>query len=305
MPFIASLICIVMMGGFACGGAARPYADSTALRQDLQRLVGLASAEGWEIDRVELEDALPPALNSICRTTTTAQEQLRAQLDAQIAARGGDVATVYEQRGHSLSAVSTLLTLTRVRMLLVRGMEVAEADCPFWLRPSPRFRGRQILDDRWFLSLGGGGKGIVVSQGGESDVNFGGAGRLMLGRGFGAHATLLTGVELGGSASFPRAENGDRGALSITADIVAPIVYRHRRVNSYWELEAGYVAHTPDDRFAPAHGARIGFAVGGSASRRRWLFPGAVFGISYERIAEDVTLHFIKLGFRVAIDISP
>ena len=126
----------------------------------------------------------------------------------------------------------------------------------------------------------------------------------MLGRGFGRHATILAGLELGGSAAFPKGVDGERGELSVTADIVTPVVYRHRRVNSYWELEAGYIAHTPEKELDPAHGFRVGMSVGGSASRRRWFFPGAAFGVTYERIADDDTLHFIKLGFRVALDIA-
>ena len=304
--YLAAPLCVfAAMLSIACGGAVPPPTDSAALHRDLERLVELADAEGWSIDRVEVEEALPPALESVCRTTSTARLQLRDWLDAQIAAKGGDVEAVYKQRGNDLGNVSELLTLTRVRMLLQRSIEVSDADCPFWLRENPKFRGRQILDDRWFLSLGGGGKGIVVQQAGQADLNFGGAGRLLIGRGFGPHATLLAGLELGGSAAFPKGADGERGDLAVSVDIVAPLVYRHRRVNSYWELEAGYIAHTPEDTFDPAHGFHLGASLGGTASRRRWIFPGAAFGISYERVADDNTLHFIKLGFRVAIDVSP
>ncbi len=278
---------------------------AAALHRDLERLVELADAEGWSIDRVEIEEALPPALESTCRTTLATRQQLQAWLDARIATKGGDVERVYKERGDDLSEVSELLMLTRVQMLFERSNAVANSDCPFWLRETPNFRGRQILDDRWFVSLGGGGTANLVRQNGESDLNFGGGGRLLLGRGFGPHATILSGVEVAGSAAFPRDLDGERGDLTVSLDLGIPLVYRHRRVNSYWEVEAGYVAHTPEKEFDPAHGFQVGFSVGGSASRRRWLFPGAAFGIHYERVQDATVLHTIKLGFRAAIDISP
>lgn len=288
----------------ACGGALPSKPQSAALHRDLERLVELADTEGWSIDRAEVEEALPSALESVCRATEPARRTLLAWLDERIAAEGGDVATAYKARGKDLGAVDELLTLSRIRLLLRRSIEAASADCPFWLAPSKRFSGRQILDDRWFLSLGGGGKGTIQRQAGETDVHFGGAGRLMLGRGFGQHATILVGLEAGGSAAFPKNADGERGDLDVTANIVTPIVYRHRRVNSYWEVEAGYVARTKERNLDVSHGFRLGAALGGTASRRRWFFPGAAFGIAYERIAQERTLHFIKLGFRVAVDIA-
>ncbi len=288
----------------ACGSAMPKQASSAALHRDLERLVELADTEGWSVDRIEVEEALPAALESVCRTTEATRRDLLSWLEAQIAREGGDIRTVYRARGSDLGAVSELLTLSRVRLLLNRSIEVASQDCPFWLEPKSTFDGRQILDNRWFLSLGGGGKGTIERQAGETDVHFGGAGRLMLGRGFGRHATILAGIEAGGSAAFPKDEEGERGDLDVTANIVTPLVYRHRRVNSYWEVEAGYVARTREQDLDVSHGFRLGVALGGSASRRRWLFPGAAFGIAYERIAEEQTLHFIKLGFRVALDIA-
>ena len=280
-----------------------PAETATAnLHRDLERIVELADTEGWSIDRVELEETLPAALMSVCRTEAATRAGLASWLDVEIERRGGDVQTAYEAKGRNLSAVDDLLILTRIRMLLSRSMEAAEVDCPFWIHPRGEFAGRQILDDRFLLSLGGGGKGIMVRQRGETDMNFGGAGRLLVGRAFGRHATVLTGMELGGSAAFPRDEEGERGSLAIAVDVAVPLVYRHRLVNSYWEIESGYVAHVVEGEEDPSHGVRLGLAVGGTTRRRRWIFPGVAFGVSYERIQEDKVLHMVKLGFRVALD---
>ncbi len=299
-----ALMLTLMLGLSACGGALPSSPSSAALHRDLERLVGLADAEGWSIDRVEVQEVEPAALMSLCRTTEESRSQLLSWLDSRIEALGGPPALAYERHGRDLGAIDELLTLSRIRMVLVQGMRNAEQDCPFWVGQSRDFRGRQILDDRWFVSLGGGGKGLLVRQEGVVDVNFGGAGRLLAGRGIGRHATLLAGLELGVGAAFPKDAEGDRGALTLAIDSVVPLVYRHRLVNSYWEAEAGYIAHTTDQDYQTTHGVHVGAAIGGSAARRRWIFPGAALGISYERIVEDKILHIVKLGFRVAFDVS-
>lgn len=287
----------------ACGGALPPDAGSAALHRDLERLVELADTEGWSVDRIEVEEALPAALLSLCRSSIESRGILLSWLDQRIDDEGGSVREVYERRSRDLGSVSHLLSLTRIRMLLSRAMATAEADCPFWLHATPNFSGRQILDDRWFISVGGGGKGIVVRQNAENDLHFGGAGRFLVGRGFGRHATLLAGLELGVGAALPGGDDGG-AALQVALDTVVPLVYRHRLVNTYWEAEAGYIAHTAEEDLETAHGVHVGLSVGGSAARRRWIFPGAAFGISYERIAEDKILHVVKVGFRVAFDLA-
>ena len=90
----------------ACGGALPPQADSAALHRDLERLVELADAEGWSIDRLEMEEALPSALESVCRTKASTRDALLAWLDARIAAKGGDVETAYQARGKDLGNVN-------------------------------------------------------------------------------------------------------------------------------------------------------------------------------------------------------
>ena len=55
-----------------------------------------------------------------------------------------------------------------------------------------------------------------------------------------------------------------------------------------------------------APGFHVGASFGGRATRTRFFFPGAAFGISYEQTFpdDDATLHFLKVGFRVAFDID-
>ena len=41
---------------------------------DIDRIVAVESQQGWLIDRPELEDTLPQALQSVCRSSTEARE---------------------------------------------------------------------------------------------------------------------------------------------------------------------------------------------------------------------------------------
>ncbi len=301
----ALVISVLFAAG--CARSVPPRSAPAALYRDLERMVTVAETAGWYIDRQELESLLADALDSVCRVSEADRETVLVWVDARIAASGGDVEQAWRKRGKRLKKVDDLLTLTRIRMTLAHAMAAAPADCPFWLEPSPAFRGRQISDDRWLFNLGGGGKGILVRQGGETDLRFGGAGRLLLGRVFNDRSTLLTGFELGGNGSFPRDENGNRGNLVLGVDVVLPLVYRHTFVNSFLELSGGYLGTiTEQDDGDFDHGIHVGIAFGARATRVRWFFPGAALGLSYERIlaSDDEPLTLIKLGVRGSFDID-
>ncbi len=294
----------------AVAGCARTLPRGTSesnLYRDLQRMVTIAQTAGWQIDRVEVDELLPDALMSVCRVRPEVRQALLGWLDTRIVELGGPVEEAYERRGRKLDKVDELLEFTRVRKVLAASMASAASDCPFYVRPRGVFRGRQISDDRWMVSFGGGGQGIISRTDGTSDINFGGAGRLMLGRNFGRSWALLGGMELGGSASFPKDADGDRGSLVFGFDLVFPAVVRLRRVNSYVEIEAGYLTHYTEVEGDGVSGMKVAVAFGGRATRKRWFFPGAVFGVSYERTfpneMEGAVLHLVKLGFRVAIDV--
>jgi hypothetical protein len=293
----------------AAAGCTRqlpPSRPAASLYRDIERLVTLAEATGWRIDRLEVDQLLPAVLESTCRTTRSARAAALSWIDSEIGAAGGPVEEAYVARGRKLSRIDRLLTLTRIRLALERAIAAADEDCPFWLEPSDGFRGRQISDSRWQLTGGGGGKIMLASRAGDTDVRFGGAGRLLIGRTFGSRAGFYTGLDVGGSGSFPRDEEGDRDQLVLAADIVAPIVCRHTLVNSYFELEAGWLGRSSEEDFSDFdHGVHFGAAFGARALRTRIVFPGAAFGISWERTfqaGDDVTL--LKVGARVMFDLD-
>jgi len=290
----------------ACGPRPAPRDPTTrALFRDLERQVTVAATTGWGADRLEIEGMLESTLDSVCRVDPLARRSLAAWLEAELARRGGPVEKAWRERGKDLSRVEDLLVLTRVKLLLARAEELA-GDCPFWLEPEEPFRGRQASGERFVLTFGGGGKGTLVRHGDRVDLSAGGAGRMLLGRAFSDGHTVFLGLELGASASFPKDETGERGGLVIGADLVAPIVYRRTLTNAYFELETGWLGRSTEDDFSAIdHGIHFGVAFGARALRTRIVFPGAAFGISWERTfqaGEDVTL--LKIGARVAFDLD-
>jgi len=291
----------------ACVGRAPAPQDPTprALYRDLERQVTVAATTGWGIDRLEIEAILEGTLDSVCRVHPLARRELRGWIDGELRRRGAPVEEAYRQRGKRLDRVEDLVVLTRISKLLARAEEVA-GECPFWLEPEEPFRGRQISEGRWQVSLGGGGKGITVQQGTDLDVHAGGAGRLLLGRVLRNGDALYVGGELGASASFPKDETGERTSLEIGADLVAPIVYRRTITNAYFELEGGWLGHTTEADWGNfAHGLHVGFAFGARALRTRFVFPGVAIGFSWERLfveGDDITM--LKIGARVAFDLD-
>lgn len=297
---------VLLLLAAACARRPAPADPSErALFKDLERQVTVAAATGWGVDTLEIDGMLEGVLDSACRVDALDRRALAAWLDAEIRRQGGPVAAAWRRRGKDLSKVSELLVLTRVQLALARAEELS-LDCPFWLEPERPFRGRQISEQRWLLSFGGGGKGMVIVEGDQSDLSFGGAGRLLFGRMFASGDGLLVGVEVGASAAFPKDAQGERTSLKLGADVVVPLVYRRTLTNSYVELEAGWLGRaTEDDWGRIDNGVHLGVSFGARTLRTRFLFPGAAFGISWERTfvdGDDRTA--IKVGARVAFDLD-
>ena len=303
MKFHAALVVAVCA---ACSHTPAPK-DPTerALFRDLERDVTVADATGWGIDRIEIEANLERALDSVCRVDELGRRGLHEWLDAEIDREGGPVEQAYRERGRKLSNVGSLLTLTRVRMLLARA-EQTSVDCPFWMDPENPFGGRQISEHGWQLTLGGGGTASALMQGKEKDVSAGGAGRLLIGRTFRDGDGLYVGAEAGGSAEFPKDQTtGQRTNLKLGADVIPMVVYRWgTTTNTYAETEGGWLGHTTEDDWgAIDNGMHAGVSFGGRALRQRFLFPGAALTFAYERLFLDGDdLITIKIGARAAFD---
>ena len=302
---LAGLVCAALVVG-GCARQLPPKSPSAALYRDLECIVTVRQAGGWEIDRLEVEGALSDALMSVCQVEPADRELLAGWLEQRIAAGGGPVEQAYRKRGRKLGKVEGLLELTRIQLLLAAAMASAPADCPFWLEPRQDFAGRQVGDGRWQVSLAGGGKVLLQRRGDRDDVTGGGAGRILLGRNFGSRLGVLAGIEGGGSADIPPSQNGMSRGLVLAFDLVTPVVARFHLVNSYFEVEGGYLAHFTEEDRDMESGLHVGAAFGARALRTRWFFPGAAFAVTYERTFPDAgaALQLIKLGLRVTLDVD-
>jgi hypothetical protein len=301
---VRSLALVVTLA--ACAQRPAPVEPSQrALFRDLERMVTVSAATGWGADTVEVDALTKPALDSACRVDILGRKELGDFVASEIRRLGGPVEDAWRARGKDLGAVDDLLVLTRVQKLLARAEELS-LDCPFWVEPEHPFTGRQISDGNWLLSFGGGGKGTVAIQGGDADLKFGGAGRLLLGYAISDGHALFAGLEAGASAAFPKNDMGERTMLELGVDVVAPLVYRRTLLNAYFELEGGWLGRATERDWGDFdHGVHVGAAIGGRALRTRWLFPGFAFGVSWERTflaGDDATT--IKVGARVAFDLE-
>jgi hypothetical protein len=303
---IALFAGLAACGLAACARHLPPERSAAALYRDLERVVTLAEATGWHIDRIEVERLQSEALQSTCRVPEADRRRLLAWIDREIARAGGPVVRAYQARGRKIEQVEHLLTLTRIRLVLAGALASAAADCPFWMHPDPAFAGRQISDDRWQLHASGGGKLMVARTAGDNDLRFGGAGRLLLGRGIGSRSALYGGLELGGRGSFPRDDEGERSGLVLGLDLVAPVVYRYTLVNSYVEMEAGWFGTATEGEDGLDQGIHVGAAFGARATRARWVFPGGALGVSLERTfpSDGPAVYLLKIGFRAALDLD-
>jgi hypothetical protein len=302
---VAAVVAVIA----GCGGALPPEPAGAALYRDLQRIVRVRDTTlGWQIDRLALHDLAGHALDSTCRVEPDARARLLAWIDAEIARRGGPVEEAWRRAGKDLDRVEDLLELTRVRLLLASAVESAPRDCPFWLAPGPRFRGRQLADDRFQLVLEGGGKLIFLRARGDLDLSGGGAGRALVGYAPGRRLQLMTGLELTGSAVFPRDDEGQRSGLVLALDVVVPAVVRWRLVNTYLEAEAGWLGHLDENDPTVVHGLHLGFAYGFKALRQGgWIMPGVAIGVAWERTfpaGARPTVDLFKIGARVTFDVD-
>lgn len=291
---------LVLLSVMSCARNLPTEPSTAHAYQDFERLVALEQATGWENDSDKVDGLVPEALGTLCRTSAPYREQLGVWLASEKNRLGGEPKELFEQ-GRTFDSLKENLLIHRMQLLYDHSMKRMD-ECPFWIRPRDPFAGRQILDDHWVFSFGGGGKGIFVAQNGVTDINGGGAGRFLIGRAHGPSWMWMVGLEIGASASFARDTEGDRSTLVFGVDVVSPLVLRYRLVNSYFEVEAGYLAQRLEGEEL-ASGIHVGVGIGANSARKRWVLPGAALGLSYERTFGEIPAHFLKIGFRVAIDV--
>ncbi|WP_438019060.1 hypothetical protein WMF18_08315 [Sorangium sp. So ce315] len=302
-------------------GAAPRDLAVVGLLVDLEKMIEVQQSLGWTIDRYELDEIMSPALMSVCSATPETRIAALAALDRRILELGGPVEEAFQRRGGDLDEVADLLFATRVRALLEEAMRRAghgrdardardppatretSTECPFWLRPSPAFRGRETDAYRTTLNLEGGGLGALEATPGRVLLGAGGSARLLLGRGLNERWTFLAGGEFGGTAQLDQTETKTRFPLSFTAAL--PMVLRYHARTWHYEGELASLAYFTQDDLRVSPGLRIGALVGVSTLRVRGIMPWAGLGVAVEHVLEThrrPAQWNLKTGARVGFD---
>src|SRR5690606_35308280 len=89
------LLSAALLLAAACARQVPPSSPAAALYRDLERLVAVAEATGWKVDRLEVDRLLPAVLASVCRVRPEVRAAVTAWIDQEIAAAGGPVEEAY------------------------------------------------------------------------------------------------------------------------------------------------------------------------------------------------------------------
>ncbi|MRG91524.1 hypothetical protein [Polyangium spumosum] len=283
--------------------AEPPTRAEAALLHDLEKIVESKANAGWKIDRYELEAMMPDALESLCNAPERTRLDALERQARTVESLGGPITEAYRKNGGKLSGLSELHAATRVHDLLAEALRRAPAECPFWITPSPTFRGLQTDAYRFTLNLETDGLFLLRRSEGTFLPGAGGSGRLLLGRGLSHHFTLLFGLEFGGWAIIEQNEAATNFPLEFIGAL--PFVVRHVRETWQYDLELAPVAFLTQSDLRPSVGGRVGVSIGVSTLRIRRIMPWAGLQLSAEYYPEnDVrgTIVVIKGGGRVGFD---
>lgn len=283
--------------------AEEPGAAESALLHDLEKIVESKANAGWKIDRYEIDAMMPDALQSVCATTEEARDRALEAQQLEVEKLGGPVAEAYEKNGGDLRPLKELIAATRVLDLLAEAIRRAEAECPFWIKQEPNFRGIQTDRDRFTLNLETGGLLLIRASEGKFLPGGGGLGRLLLARGLNEHWSLLFGLEVGGWALFDQSETQTRFPVELIGG--APFVIRHIQKTWHYDFEIAPVTFMSVADLRPSPGGRLGLAIGVSTLRIRGIMPWAGVQLSAEIFPETSyrpTITVLKGGARVGFD---
>jgi hypothetical protein len=273
------------------------------VRADLERIVASEEGNGWFLDRTHFDAIYPVLLQTVCRASSAAREDVLATLDEESKA-AGDPRELFNQDGRRSSRVDEALHLQRMRDALQRTLDTAERDCPFWVRPSVGYDGRQTDRKRFSLSLETGGLFQVRQSAGAWGYGAGGGVRILPGYGFGRFS-LLGGIELTGGAMTNVVSQSQ---FTINYLPAIPLVLRIHDTNWHYDFEIAGVGLFQGDNTALSMGTRVGMGIGLSALRTRFFIPWAGLAVAYEYYFENdrrPMAHFFRGGLRIGFQWDP
>ncbi|MFI5307383.1 MAG: hypothetical protein ACHQ53_08535, partial [Polyangiales bacterium] len=197
------------------------------------------------------------------------------------------------------------LTLERTRSLLRHARSHAAHDCPFWLRPSPRFEGVQGDAGRFVLLAETHAYASYMFEGQVPAL--GGGGRVFVGHGLGPRWTLAIGGELAASGQLVTTHNSGREVTS-TFTAAIPVLLRLSRFSRLFDIELAPVMRFDPGQSALPPGGRVELGVGLSAMRSSSLMPYAMLYLGYEHHPHTPTRdadNTVQVGTRLSVDWAP
>ena len=301
LPFALALLALPL----SSGAFASPDRQADDLLMDIDRIVAVESQQGWLIDRLELEDTLPQALQSVCRSSNQAREGALSEARQRFQEAGGDVEAALARVGGDPGEINPLLNAQRSVLILEYAMAKADADCPVWLRPDPGFRGRQTDRDRFSVYFEGGGLLTLRTSDVETRYGGGGSSRVLLGY-RSARWAWLAGGELGGAGLVQPDESNDQVRFHMFSAV--PIAARVHGVLWHMGLELAPVWSLPVSRDPARLGGRVALQLGYTPLRRGAWLPGIGFALIYEHSPAQDGLeveHILRAGFRASFSWDP
>jgi hypothetical protein len=281
---------------------AAPSYAATSLVDDVERIVDAQESASWFVDADALVEMRTPLLESVCRAPPSSRQEALALLEAEHR-ETGDARRLYEAEGRKVtSLVERARFAERKELALRTAMSWAERECPFWVQPSPAFRGMQSDRDRFTLSFESGGNAQVRRTQGAFTIGAGGVGRLLAGRGFGGDLSVYAGLEFGGGAMLkPRVQPTE---FVVNYFPAVPVVIRLHDTAWHYDLELAAVSLFQADNGAVSYGGRFGMGVGLATLRTRGVigWAGAVAMVEhyFERSGRPAA-QFLRGGVRVGV----
>ena len=292
---------LVMLSSCVSLPSERP---ARGLYRDLRQAVEFREGNSWIVDRLEIEQAAPGVMRSICSTPHESSRRLQTWLTAEIDRSGGPSESQFQASGEVDSVIRETRRLERVRALL-DAAEENRADCPYWLEAEARFAGVQGDEGRFAVWLESGGGGSLNIGHGGTQLGGGGTARIMPAIGLGKRLTLAVGFGVGASGVVPESEDGTREFRGVISTLV-PLVLRVADISRVYDLELSMSSrYIGSDIY---HGARVGLGVGLSAPRVAGLMPYALIWTGYEFTPPQYgspEQHTLWLGSRVGFDWTP
>jgi hypothetical protein len=286
---------------FSLSARAADPAGARGLLADIDRIVAGEESEGWFGDDDAFRSIAPALLASTCRATPDARAEALSTLRAASAA-AGDPRALFAERHELTEAVSVALDWDRQRRALELTLARVDSECPFWLVPTPGFKGLQSDRQRFTLSLETAGNVQLRQTEQHWDFGAGGWGRILPGYGLSERFTLLAGAEFGGGAMVR--PHTDASQFIINYFPAIPVVLRTHHRTWHYDLELAPVALFQADNTHLSYGLRGGGGIGFSALRRHDFLPWAGIAVSYEhyfagggRSAAEFIRSDLRVGF--------